>query len=233
MTISVIIPTLNEAARIAATIEHIRRHSDERVSEIIVVDGHSTDGTAELARAAGATVLQAPEKGRARQMNLGAAHSQGDVLYFVHADTLPPPSFVAEIAEALHNGWQMGTFRSHYDSPLALLRFNAFFTRSNRMFTQGGDRSFFVARDVFVALGAYRPEFVIMEEFDFFRRAQKAGYTLAALRGECLISARKFERNSWLRVQFANFLVFNLWNWGLAKPPALKRIYWGILRRWE
>lgn len=232
MTVSVIIPTLNEAPHIAATVEHIRRYSDDKVLEIIVVDGHSTDGTADIACAAGAVVLPSPEKGRAQQMNFGAAHSKGDVLYFVHADTRPPATFAAEIEQALRGGLQMGTFRSRFDSTLLLLRFNAFFTRSNRMFTQGGDRSFFVTREVFFALGAYRPEFVIMEEFDFFRRAQKAGYRLAALRGECLISARKYERNSWLRVQCANFLVFNLWSWGLAKPSVLKRIYWGMLRRW-
>lgn len=231
MTISVIIPTLNEAPHIAATVEHIRRYGDDKILEIIVVDGHSADGTDDIACAAGATVLHSPEKGRAQQMNFGADHSKGEVLYFVHADTRPPATFVAEIEEALRDGLQMGTFRSRFDSTLLLLRFNAFFTRSNRMFTQGGDRSFFVNREVFFALGAYRPEFVIMEEFDFFRRAQKAGYTLAALRGECLISARKYERNSWLRVQFANFLVFSLWKWRLVKPPTLKRIYWGMLRR--
>lgn len=232
MTVSVIIPTLNEAFHIGATVEHIRRYSNGKVLEIIVVDGYSADGTVDIARAAGAKVLRSPEKGRAQQMNFGAAHSKGEVLYFVHADTRPPATFVAEIEEALRGGLQMGTFRSRFDSTLLLLRFNAFFTRSNRMFTQGGDRSFFVSREVFFALGAYRPEFVIMEEYDLFRRAQKAGYELAALRGECLISARKYERNSWLRVQLANFLVFSLWKWRLAKPPALKRIYWRMLRRW-
>ena len=97
MTLSVIIPTYNEAPSIAGLIQSLRQHDPRREVEILVVDAHSPDGTAEVARRAGATVLLAPKPGRAAQMNLGAARATGEVLYFVHADvgihpTTWPPS---------------------------------------------------------------------------------------------------------------------------------------------
>lgn len=229
MSISIIIPTYNEANNIARTVEHLRKHGGTSVLEILVVDGGSTDDTVRLATGAGAQVLISPEKGRAAQMNFGAQHSTGEVLYFVHADTLPPVSFVQEIESACEQGWQLGNFRYRFDSESWLLRFNASFTRLPYMFCQGGDKTLFVRRKLFFDLCGYDPRFVIMEEYDFFRRAQKAGHQWVVLPPPCLVSARKYEKNSWLRVQIANVVVFNLWALGLAQPPTLKRIYGTLL----
>jgi rSAM/selenodomain-associated transferase 2 len=229
MKISVIIPVLNESKYIGNTVRHLRKHGGERVIEILVVDGGSTDNTIQVALEAGVTVIHAPETGRGVQMNYGARYCTGDVLYFIHADTLPPDTFTVDIETALLDGWLMGNFQYRFDSPSNLLWVNAVFTRFPWLFLQGGDKTFFIRREVFFSLGGYDSEHVVMEEYDFLRRAKRAGYKLAVLPCKCLVSARKFKRNSWLRVQFAYLLVYNLWAWGLVKPKALKTIYWKIL----
>ena len=99
MDISVIIPTLNEAATIGETLRRVR--SSGRC-EVIVVDGGSDDGTPELARPQADLVLSAG-RGRARQMNVGARAASGQVLLFLHADTVLPPDFPALLENALRN----------------------------------------------------------------------------------------------------------------------------------
>ena len=230
MKFSVIIPTYNEAICIDKTIRHIRRFGGAAIEEILVVDGGSTDDTVKKAGEAGAKVMLSPQKGRGAQLHFGAEQSKEHILYFVHADTLPPESFVEEIEKALADGWQMGNFQYNFDSSRFLLRINAFFTRFRWFFTQGGDRTFFIRRETYFALGGYNPSHIIMEEYEFLRRAKKKGYDFAMLPCKCTVSARKYEHNSWLRVQFANFVVYNLWSWGLVGLPRLKAIYSRMLR---
>jgi rSAM/selenodomain-associated transferase 2 len=229
MRISIIIPTFNEAENIAATVRYLQKHGGMGICEIIVVDGGSTDDTVSLASEVGAQVCVSPEKGRGPQMNFGVQNSQGDVLYFVHADTRPPETFVQDIEKACMQGWTLGNFRYRFDSDSWLLCFNASFTRFSFMFCQGGDKTLFVRRELFIELGGYDPRFVIMEEYDFLRRAQKKGHRWVVLPRICIVSARKYKKNSWLRVQIANIVVFNLWVWRLAEPPTLKRIYGALL----
>jgi rSAM/selenodomain-associated transferase 2 len=231
MKFSVIIPTLNEADNIGKTVRHIQQHGGERLLEIIVTDGGSTDATMEEAARAGARVFLAPIKGRGGQMDYGARQSNGGILYFVHADTLPPPTFAADIEAGIRAGWRMGNFRYDFNSPRRSLRFNAFFTKFRWFFTQGGDRTFFILRETYFALGGYDPRCVLMEEYDFLRRAKKAGHDFVVLPAKCLVSARKYEKNSWLRVQLANFVAYHLWAGGWVSPAKLKWLYWKMLRR--
>ncbi len=228
MPISIVIPTLNEYENIAHLLAHLRRHSNGAVLEIIVADGGSTDGTPELAAANGASVIASP-KGRATQMNRGAKAAQGDILYFVHADTRPPEDYVIHIKRALDTGWQMGCFRYQFDSPNLMMRINSWFTRFYFMFCQGGDKTFFCRKNVFWQMGGYDERFVIMEEYDFLRRAKKQGLGFYIMPANGIVSARKYQGRSWLRVQLANLIVFNAWQWNLAQPEQLKVLYRKIL----
>jgi cellulose synthase/poly-beta-1,6-N-acetylglucosamine synthase-like glycosyltransferase len=110
-TVSIIIPVLNEELCIEATLRHVQRQLAPAAAEVVVVDGGSSDATVALARRCGARVVQAG-RGRARQMNAGAAAASGDILVFLHADTRPPEGLVAEVRRALGQaGVVLGGFR--------------------------------------------------------------------------------------------------------------------------
>ena len=233
MQLSVIIPVRNEERVIGRTIRHIQRNSRGKLAEILVVDGGSADDTVGQAKAAGARVVVSPEAGRGAQLHYGAGQSVGDVLYFVHADTLPPATFPEDIEAALHAGWDLGNFQYDFDSDRFLLRINAFFTRFRWFFTQGGDRTFFIRRSTYFEIGGYDPGHVVMEDYEFLRRARRTGHPFVMLSAKCLVSARKYEKNSWLRVQIANLIVYNLWAWGYEKPRKLRKLYWRMLKMYN
>src|SRR5688572_15320793 len=103
--ISVIIPVYNEASQIVSTIQRIRQQDIEGlVSEIVVCDAGSKDETLALAASTGAKVVCSPKKGRAAQMNFGAVNAASDILYFIHADTVPPAGFSTDVVQAIRNG---------------------------------------------------------------------------------------------------------------------------------
>jgi rSAM/selenodomain-associated transferase 2 len=228
MTISIIIPTLNEADNIGQLINFLKTHADNSLLEIIVVDAHSADDTEGVARTHGAIAVQSPRHGRAVQMNYGAHLAKGDVLYFIHADCQPPTSFLSDIKGVVKGGGQMGCFCYRFDSQKVMLKINSYFTRFSPMWCRGGDETFFIRKQIFEQLGGYDERFCIMEEYDFLRRAKRQ-FPLTIVPKNCLVSARKYETNSWLRVQLANMLVFNMFKLGFA-PATMKRTYATLLR---
>jgi hypothetical protein len=161
-------------------------------------------------------------------MNTGARAASAGVLYFVHADTLPPDTFAADIAASIMKGYMMGCYRYRFDSPAFLLRINAFFNRFHYLWCQGGDKTFYIRREIFFDLGAYDEYYTIMEEYDFLRRAMPK-YPLDIIPKYAMVSARKYLRNGWFRVQYANARVFNMFRRG-ARPEDMKRIYKQLLR---
>jgi rSAM/selenodomain-associated transferase 2 len=230
MQFSVIVPTLNEAANIGETIRALKAYGGPSLLEIIVVDGGSNDETCKIAASQGAKVVHCNERSRAAQMNEGARHAIAEVLHFVHADTIVPAEYGDKMMHAIHAGWEMGNFRYDFDKPGKLLAMNAYFTKYSWLVCQGGDKTFFIKKDLFFELGAYDTYWTIMEEYDFVKKASKAGYKIITLPEKCVVSARKYDNNSWLRVQLANFVVFNLWKLGLAKPNTLREVYGKILK---
>ncbi|RZK51096.1 MAG: glycosyltransferase, partial [Hymenobacter sp.] len=108
-SVSIILPTYNEAASIGDLLRYLQATAGEPAPELLVVDGGSTDATVAQARQAGATVLRSPRKGRAAQLNYGAQQAQGTILYFLHADSYPPPGFLADLRQAVAQvGEEMG-----------------------------------------------------------------------------------------------------------------------------
>jgi rSAM/selenodomain-associated transferase 2 len=227
--VSVVIPTLNEAARIGRLVAHLHRSADHRLADILVVDGHSDDATAEKARAAGARVLVCPNRSRAAQMNLGAREATGDVLYFVHADALPPATYLDAIEHALGEGYPIGCFRLEFDADHPLLRINAFCTRFDLPFFRGGDQTLFVTRTLFEQTGGYDERHVLMEEYDWLRRVRRLG-RFYIVPQTVVVSARKYETISYLRVNLANAIVYGLYAIGVS-PGRLRRLYCRLLGR--
>lgn len=222
--VSVIIPTYNEAKQILELISYLFRHGGSLLHEIIVVDAGSTDNTLALAQEAGAKIFVSPVKSRAAQMNLGAEKSEGAILFFVHADAFPPATFSSDITHATREDPEAaGCYRMKFKSDKKLLRLNSYFTRYNGLFSGGGDQTLFLTRTLFERLGKFNERFVIMEDFDFTRRAKKHA-RFRILSGDVSISARKYDKNSYLRVNLVNLLMIILFRSGVD-PLALRSLY--------
>ena len=216
MNVSVIIPTFNEAGNIGQLIRYLRENNDGSIADIIVSDGGSADDTIAIAREAGATVIDSPKKGRAAQLNHGARFAIGDLFYFVHADTRPPGSFLSDLKEAIQMGYNLGRYKTRFDSDRAILKVNAWFTRFDLFVCMGGDQTFFIERNIFEICGGYNEDMLIMEDYEFCVRARKiAKYKI--MEGEALISARKYSRNSWLRVLLANSKIIRMYKNGASQ----------------
>lgn len=228
MQVSAILPTLNEAENIGQMVRHLRKCGGESLIEVIVVDGGSTDDTVNIAKTAGATVLKSPRPGRAAQMNYGAEQSKGELLYFVHADNLPPQCYMEEVQKAVQEGYPMGCFRFKFNSPSFFLKINTYFNRFNKLWCRGGDQTLFITRQLFNDLGRYPDDFIIMEEYKLLERARKRKIPFKIIPKFVLGSVRKYENNSYLRVQIANFIVFNMYRRG-ASQERLARTYKKLL----
>lgn len=222
-SISVIIPTLNEEGNIEKLLPFLQKHGEPYLQEIIVVDGESEDRTTEKASFLGAQVLISAQKCRASQLNMGAQAAKGDVLYFVHADALPPKSFASDIEKALEEGKRIGCYRFRFDSRKIMLRINSYFTRFPFLWCRGGDQTLFMEKDLFQKLNGFDERFVVMEDFDLIRRAkQKASFHV--LPKSVIVSPRKYAKNSYLRVNIANLIVFRMFKRGVD-PQRLKETY--------
>lgn len=202
--VSVIIPTRHEAQALPRTLERLQ--GQEASHEVWVVDADSRDGTVELAAAAGAQVLGGAPAQRAAQMNLGAAHARGDVLLFLHADTLLPPGGLARIEEALADARVLGgAFARRFDSPSWFLRWTCWLAavRGRWLGWHLGDQAMFVRRTVFHALGGF-PEWPVFEDLEFSRRLARCG-GVVTLRPPVVTAARRFAERGPLRTTWADF----------------------------
>ncbi len=220
MRISIIIPTYNEAENIESLISYLLRIEQKESIEIIVADGGSTDSTIELAQKCGVTSLLSAIKGRAGQMNHAVDFATGDVLYFIHADSRPPVTYFGDIKNALLKGYNCGCYRSQFDSNNFMLKINAFFTRLNVLFCRGGDQTIFVTRALFEKVGPYKNEMLIMEDYDFLARIRKQG-KFKLFNKATVFSARKYDENSWLKVQKANLKIVRMYKNGKSQQEML------------
>ena len=218
MKVSVIIPALNEAERIVETIGSV--HAQSPPFEVIVVDGGSEDETVSLAEPH-ARVLQV-SRGRARQMNAGAAVASGQALVFLHADTRLPEGALDAVRNALAEPDVVGgCFRLRFDRSSPLLRLYEAFTRLPWHRIAFGDRALFARSDaVDVPPFADMPAF---EDLDFVKRLRRRG-RLAFLPLATRTAARRFEAHGALRQQLRNALLWSGYHLGLS-PDTLARFY--------
>lgn len=222
MTISIIIPAYNEAENIGILLNYLKSNNDKNLLEIIVSDSGSTDATAAIAGSAGAKVVFSPQKGRAAQMNHGASLAKGDVLYFVHADTKPPVTYLYDIKEALGQGYDLGRYLSKYDSKSWLLKINAALSILDVFASMGGDQTLFISKKLFEETGGFDSSMRIMEEFEFCARARKSG-KYKIIKKPVLISARKYETNGWLKVQLANYTIVKMYKSGASQESMVRK----------
>lgn len=227
--ISVIIPTLNEADRIANSIRQFTRHRIKEFIEVIVVDGSSIDETRDRAKEAGATVLKIDQRNRAAQMNEGARLASHDILYFVHADVEVPSTFYEDINHSLKMKFCSGCYRSAFDKYPGLMRLNAYLTRFNLLMFRGGDQTLFITKETFRKMNGFNEYFSIMEDYDLIKRLWKASVPFQLIQKDVVISTRKYQNNSWLRVQISNaaaMIMFRL----QKNPELIKNRYRQLLK---
>ena len=210
MKLSVVIPTLNEARGIVATLAALQPARREG-HEVILVDGGSRDRTRDLARPLVDHLLDSPAAADPRFI-CSARPAGGEGLLFLHADTLVPQDFAAAIAGALGAGAEWGRFDLHLDGHHPALRMieTMINIRSRLSSIATGDQGIFVRRDLFAALGGYAP-IPLMEDVELCRRLKRRAPP-ACLRQRVVTSSRRWEQQGiartillmwWLRARFA------------------------------
>ena len=223
--ISIIIPVFCEQAIINETIEAVRRLRGGDTAEIIVVDGEAEGETlAAIRDAAVKKVLS--EKGRGGQLNRGAAIAAGDLLLFLHADTVLPPAAFERIAEAMADGDCVGgAFDLHIDSPGA--SFRAIETvanlRSRLTRIPYGDQAIFIRASLFRSLGGFK-EIPIMEDVEPMQRIKGQGGRIVIFREPVTTSARRWEKEGLVFCTLRNWFLMTLYLCGVA-PERLARFY--------
>jgi rSAM/selenodomain-associated transferase 2 len=221
MRISVVIPVLNEEKSIATTLAAV---APLKPHELIIVDGGSSDRTAEICNRLGATVLSSP-RGRGLQMNHGARQTTGDVLLFLHADTRLPGSAFGDILRALRNPQCVGgRFDVKLDGAHWMLgvigAMISLRSRLSRVAT--GDQAIFVRREIFTELGGY-PDIPLMEDVAFSQALKRRG-AVACLRSRVVTSARRWEREGIWGTILKMWMLKSLYLVGIS-PVRLKRYY--------
>ena len=220
MRLSIIIPVLDEESTIASTLKSLGSFP----VEAIVVDGGSQDRTADIAGQMQVRVI-ASSRGRARQMNTGAAAAQGDVLLFLHADTRLPSSAIGDVVSALDDPRYVGgrfDLRLDHSGIIFRLIGSLISLRSRLTRIATGDQAIFVRRGIFDAINGF-PEIPILEDIAFCRNLKKMG-KVACLRTQVVTSARRWQKDGVGRTILKMWVLKFLFLIGVS-PFRLKRFY--------
>ncbi|APY08008.1 glycosyl transferase family 2 [Winogradskyella sp. J14-2] len=240
--ISIIIPVLNEAENIGKLLLYLRENSDsENISDIIVVDGGSSDGTKdivsqfissrdyqdsekslELTNQITVKLLSSP-KGRAKQMNFGAKYAKSEILYFLHADSFPPKHFDRYIINEVRKGNEAGCFRMQFESNHWWLRLASWLTQFSWRACRGGDQSQFITKSLFDEIGGYNENYIIYEDNilinELYKRKQ-----FVVINKTLRTSARLYKEVGIWKLQY-HFWTIYVKRWFGASPEEMLAYY--------
>lgn len=223
MHLAIVMPVLEEAARVRTAIAAARAHCDE----LIVVDGGSRDRTAELASGAGARVETVPRAGRGLQLRTGASlaiQAGADVLLFLHADTRLPPAARLGVERAVNSGAAGGGFLIDFAAAPPLLRLGRVLVdfRTRWLHTPLGDQAQFATTAAYVACGGFS-DLPILEDLDFIGRLRRQG-PISVVEQRATTSSRRFAERGVVRTVATNWLIWSLFAAGV-KPARLAGLY--------
>jgi rSAM/selenodomain-associated transferase 2 len=206
--LSIVIPARNDAAALARTLDHLDATGIARTVEVIVAASGNRDGTVDAARGR-AQIVWPDGSTRAALMNAGAAVATGDVLFFLHADSLPPADAVALIEHALQDATVVGgAFEHLFDEQEWRLRAISYLNRVRYRLTRNyyGDQGLFVRTEAFGRLGGFR-DWALMEDLDLSQRLKRVGRTVL-VRAPLRTSGRRFlSRGPWRTLSFIAWLL--------------------------
>ncbi|MHA7942940.1 TIGR04283 family arsenosugar biosynthesis glycosyltransferase [Formosa sp. 3Alg 14/1] len=223
-SISIVIPVLNEAGTIDKLIPYLLKNSSpDNISEIIVVDGGSTDGTQHLIQSFPEVRLVNSERGRGTQMNAGAHSAKGNILYFLHADSYPPANFDNHILQTISKTSQAGCFKMTFNSSHWWLKLAGWFTQFSWKISRGGDQSLFVFKSLFDALGGYNTDYKIYEDNHFINTLYKVT-KFTVIQEQLTTSARRYHCKGLWTLQYHFSIIHLKYSLG-ASPKALHNYY--------
>ncbi len=213
---------INEREALPALLDHLR-HWQQRGAEVLLVDGGSDDGSDRLAQAMGFEVIHS-ERGRANQMNSGAAAARGEVLLFLHADTRLPEEADRLLLAAIDNGRDWGRFdvRIIGNSIMLPLVARLMNLRSRLSAIATGDQGIFIRRETFQQLGGF-PQQRLMEDIELSARLKKISHP-ACLKQKVATSGRRWDQNGALKT------ILLMWRlrwayWRGSHPDRLAELY--------
>ncbi|MGE3280078.1 MAG: TIGR04283 family arsenosugar biosynthesis glycosyltransferase [Alphaproteobacteria bacterium] len=221
--ISIIIPTLSEELTLPAVLDALRREPGEY--EVIVVDGGSADRTIEIAQSYRVRVISAPP-GRGSQLCAGVEAAHGEILWFLHADSIVPAGALAAIEKILAARPYAisGNFRLVFDGDTRFSRWlTGFYARIRWFGLYYGDSGIFVRRSAYDAVGGFRP-IPLMEDLDFVRRLERFGRTCRVNEPPLITSSRRFEGRRTIAIVFG-WIKLHLLFWLGISPERLGKIY--------
>ena len=223
--ISIVVPTLNEADNLRATLDALQVFGD---AEIIVVDGGSDDATVSIARDYNVKILHS-KRGRGMQLQTGGAAATGEVFWFVHADTVPPPDAIFEIKKALKDSRVGGgNFTIRFDGERCAAKIlTRLYPKLNYLGLIYGDSAIFARREIYQKIGGFK-DYPIFEDLDFVERLRKAG-EIVTLPAIVTTSSRRFAGKSFV-LTFARWTILQILYWLGVSPETLLKIYFPILK---
>jgi len=240
--ISIIIPILNEAEIISKLLNHLIKNSSRKnISEIIVVDGGSTDGSQNIVTKfvsdrvqsrsidlsitleETATVLLSSQKGRAKQMNTGSKLATGNILYFLHADSFPPKNFDKHIINEIEKGHLAGCFRLQFNHKHWWLRLASWLTQFSWRACRGGDQSQFITKKLFNDIGGFDENYTIYEDNilinELYKRKQ-----FKVINKKLITSARRYKKHGIWKLQYRFWAIY-VKKWFGASADELHTYY--------
>ncbi len=226
--LSIVVPVLNEKEAVNPLIEHIRKVGKEEDYEIIVVDGSPEKNTINAIKDRDVIKKMSP-KGRARQMNAGAAAASGEILLFLHVDTKLPLNAFKKIRAVIENSRYVGgAFDLELDTQRKSLRFIAWTVRIRVRFTEipYGDQAIFLRKNYFYDVGCYR-DIPLMEDVELMKRIKRLGGKICIIKDPVRSSPRKWLQDGIFYTTFRNHMIRILYSLGVSPNKLVKLYYKG------